>query len=337
MTNLSDSALPLVSVIISTYNRSNYLRVAIASVLRQTYSNIEVIVSDDSSAESPEAIVASFQDARIRFRRNPTNLGIARNATAAFQSAQGKYVASLNDDDCWQENFLEKLIFPLEADPTLVLAFCDYHVIDANGTIDLQRTEQQTRREKRHQLQRGVYQPFWKVGLVDQAVFTACAAVIRKGAVAWEQLQEGGVFWDYYLTYLACRTGGGAYYCPERLAQYRMHADSENMVSGSRDAQAKIRKGRAGIACYEQFIADAPQPELQDYFAQELAHAYTTLAIGLMRYQQAGEARPYLWKSLQYRPLNLRTLIALFLSWMPSVVARPLVFLRNPGILSRVR
>lgn len=336
MSNISNLALPLVSVVIPTYNRPNYLEVAIASVLRQTYPNVEVIVSDDGSADSPEAIVNAFQDSRIRFRRNPTNLGIARNATAAFQSARGKYVASLNDDDCWQENFLEKLILPLEADPKLVLAFCDYHVIDANGAIDPQRTEQQTRREKRYQLQQGVYQPFWKIGLVDQAVFTACAAVIRKDAVAWEQLQEGGVFWDYYLTYLACRTGGGAYYCPERLAQYRVHPDSENMVSGSRDAQAKIRKGRAGIACYERFMTDTPQ-ELRAYFRQELAHAYTTLAIGLMRSQQVGDARPYLQKSLQYQPLNLRTLIAFFLSWMPSALARPLVFLRNPGVLSRVR
>lgn len=336
MTNNSHPALPLVSVIIPTYNRSDYLRSAIASVLQQTYQNFEIIVSDDGSVESPEAMVESFHDPRIRFRRNPTNLGIARNATHAFQTAQGKYVASLNDDDCWHEDFLEKLVLPLEANPELVLAFCDYHIIDADGRIDHQRTEHQTQREKRDRLQQGIYQPFWKIGLVDQAIFTACAAVIRKDIVAWEQLEEGGVFWDYYLTYLACRAGGSAYYCAERLAQYRVHPQSENMLSGSRDAQAKIRKGRAGIACHERFMADAPQA-LKPYFEQEWAHANTTLAIGLMRSQQVAAARPYLFKSFRCRPLNLRTLMALLLSWMPPSWMRPFVFLRNPGILSRAR
>lgn len=327
---------PLISVIIPTYNRPAYLRQAIASVLQQTYSHLEIIVSDDGSVNNPQAIVESFQDPRLRFRRNSTNLGIAWNATYAFQSAQGKYVASLNDDDCWQPNFLETLIAPLEANPELVLAFCDYAVINADGTVNPERTKQQTRKEKRDQLQQGIYQPFWKIGLVDQAVFTACAALIRKDAVNWEQLHEGGVFWDFYLTYLACRSGGGAYYCPERLAQYRMHPQSENMLSGSRDAQAKIRKGQAGIACHQRFMQDAPA-ELQPYFQQEWAHASTTVAIGLMRSQQVAEARPYLLKSLQHNPLNLRTFTALLLSWMPPSLARPFVFLRNPGILSKAR
>jgi glycosyltransferase involved in cell wall biosynthesis len=330
------NAAPLVSVIIPTYNRPAYLKEAIASVLGQTYTNLEVIVSDDGSVDSPEAIVASFQDARLRFRRNPTNLGIAWNATHAFQTAQGKYVASLNDDDLWNADFLEKLVPPLEAHPELVLAFCDYSVMDSEGAINPQRTEQQSRKENRDRLQPGIHQPFWEVGLVNQAVFTACAALIRKDAVAWEQLHEGGVFWDYYLTYLACRTGGGAYYYPERLARYRVHPQSENMLSGSRDAQAKIRKGKAGIACYERFKADAPMA-LKAHFAREWAHANTTLGIGLMRAGQVAAARPCLQRSLRQNPLNLRTITALLLSWLPPAFVRPFVFLRNPQILSKAR
>jgi glycosyltransferase involved in cell wall biosynthesis len=334
--SLVDQQMPLVSVIIPTYNRPKYLREAIASVLRQTYTNFEIIVSDDGSAESPEAIVTSFQDARIRFRRNATNLGIGWNATYAFQAANGSYVASLNDDDMWNEDFLEKLVPPLQANPDLALAFCDYSVMDAEGNLDPQRSDAQSRQEKRDRLTQGIYQPFWQIGLVDQSVFTACAALIRKDAVDWDRLHEGQVFWDFYLTYLACRSGGGAYYCPERLARYRVHPQSENMLSGSRNAQAKIRKGKAGMACFEQFMAEAPTPALRAYFRQEWAHFSTTLAIGLLRSQQVIEARPYLWRSLQQQPLNLRTLTALALSYVPPNWAHSLAHLRNPG-LSRVR
>jgi glycosyltransferase involved in cell wall biosynthesis len=327
---------PLVSIIIPTYNRPTYLQTAIASVLAQTIQNYELIISDDCSLESPQAIIEALVDPRIRFRRNSTNLGVALNVTHALQLARGKYVATLNDDDQWTKDFLEKLIAPLEADASLVLAFCDYSVMDANGVIDTEQTEQQTRKEKRDRLQQGVHQPFWEIGLLDQSVFTASGAVLRRDAIAWDELPIAGVFWDYYLTYLACRSGGGAYYCAERLMGYRVHSTSENMISGSRDALAKIRKGKAGIACHQKFFADAPA-HLKPHFAREWAHANTTLAIGLMRDRNSTDARLYLWRSLSRHFWNLRTWIALALSYIPTWVAQPLVHLRNPGILSKAR
>lgn len=330
-------ANPLVSVIILTYNRLDYLHDAIASILAQTFQDFEIIVSDDCSSINPQTLVDSFQDSRIRFRRNSTNLGIAQNATQALTIAQGKYIASLNDDDSWTNTFLATLVTPLEANPNLVLAFCDYAVMDAAGTIHNHWTEQQSRQEKRDRLIDGIYQSFWQIGLIDQAVFTSCAAVMRRDAIALDELPQAGVFWDYYLAYLACRTEQGAYYCAERLAYYRRHSQSENMVSGSRDAQAKIRKGMAGIFCYEQFALNAPHVWMQSYFWREWAHANTTVAIGLMRDRLFAQARPYLVRSLQRQPLNLRTFIAFLLSYSPESFATTISHFHNPGILSRSR
>ncbi|MEM8805224.1 MAG: glycosyltransferase family 2 protein [Cyanobacteria bacterium P01_G01_bin.38] len=331
------SDTPLISVIIPTYNRPAYLKEAIASVVSQTYPHLEIIVSDDCSDESPQPIIEAFQDARLRLRRNPRNLGIGLNSTHAFAEAKGKYVASLNDDDRWDAHFLERLVRPLEGNPALVLAFCDYYVIDDRGQIDRAATEKHTRREKRHTLQEGSYQPFWKIGLVDQAVFTASAALIRKDAVQWERLFEAGVFWDYYLAYLACRGGGGAYYCAERLAYYRMHAQSENMVSGNRNIQAKIRKGKAATFCHHCFMNDENLQAYRPYFQQEWAHANTTLGIGFLRLGQAAEARPYLRQALQSQTLNLRTLVALGLSYLPQSLANSLAHIRNPGLFAKLR
>ncbi|ESA38658.1 glycosyl transferase [Leptolyngbya sp. Heron Island J] len=328
---------PLISVIIPTYNRPAYLKEAIASVLNQTYTNIEVIVSDDCSLESPESIIEAFQDPRLRLRRNARNIGVGLNTTYAFVESNGKYVASLNDDDKWDERFLERLVYPLEIDPNLVLAFCDYYVMDDHGGVNWAATQKQTKKEKRHQLQEGIYQPFWKIGLVDQAVFTASAALIRRDAVTWDKLFEAGVFWDYYIAYLACRSGKGAYYCPERLSYYRVHAQSENMMSGNRNIQAKIRKGKAATFCHKRFMEDENLQAHRSYFQQELAHANTTLGIGFLRLEQPLEARNYLYRALQLQKINLRTLVALSVSYLPQSMANSLAHIRNPGLFVRLR
>ena len=63
MLNINSSE-PLVSVIIPTYNRIEYLKQAISSAVQQTYQNLEIIVSDNCSFENPQALVESFQDSR---------------------------------------------------------------------------------------------------------------------------------------------------------------------------------------------------------------------------------------------------------------------------------
>ncbi|MEO0458097.1 MAG: glycosyltransferase family 2 protein [Cyanobacteria bacterium P01_A01_bin.114] len=331
------SNLPLVSVIIPTYNRPAYLKEAIASVVGQTYAHLEIIVSDDCSEESPQSIVESFQDERIRLRRNPKNLGIGLNAARAFAEANGKYVASLNDDDRWDKTFIEKLVYPLEENSELVLAFCDYAVMDETGQIDRVATEKRTRQENRHRLNQGVYQPFWKIGLVDLAIFTASAALVRKQAVAWEKLVEAGVFWDYYLTYLAGRSGQGAYYCAERLACYRVHPQSIIMGGGNRNIQVKIRNGKAAIFCHRRFMEDEALRDYRSHFQQEWAHANTTVGIGLLRLGQADQARAYFRQALQYHRFNLRTRVALSLSYLPQSLAHSLAHIRNPGLFTRLR
>ncbi|MER3491250.1 MAG: glycosyl transferase [Mastigocladus sp. ERB_26_2] len=312
---------PLVSIITPTYNRPDYLKQALTSATRQTYQNIEIIVSDNCSPENPQALVESFNDPRIRFSRNETNLGMLPNTIKAFKMARGKYVAALLDDDLWEEDFLEKLVPPLEANPNLVLAFCDHYVINADGTIDYELTEHCSQLFKRADLSEGIYQPFYKLGLVDQAVASAMATVIRKDAIDWDSIPaEVGGSWDVYLTYLCCRTGMGAYYCPQKLTRYRRHDQTETMQSGRRNYQAKIRKSQADMFCLEIFMKDENLQEFKTYFQQQWVKVSTSLGIGLMRSEQTKQARPYLWRSLRQQ-LNLRTIAALILSFTPPKIA----------------
>ncbi|MEH1981529.1 MAG: glycosyltransferase family 2 protein [Nostoc sp.] len=321
-----ESQQPLVSVIIPTYNRPEYLKQAIASAIKQTYQNIEIIISDNCSSENPQELVESFGDSRIRFWRHQQNVGMLANQLHGFKMAQGKYVASLHDDDIWNEDFLAKLVPPLEANSDLIIAFCDQYIIDADGIINDVGTEENTRGYKRDKLAKGIHQPFHKIGLVDKSIPTAASCVIRNNFVNWDSIpSEVGGMWDLYLAYLCCISGRGAYYYPERLTRYRAHEQTDTMLSGSRDVQAKLRKAKSEMFCYQVFMEDARLQEFRTFFQQKWLEANTTFGIGLLRSEQIAAARPYFWKTLKKQKFNVRTLAAFGLSFTPRFLANKLM------------
>lgn len=326
MSSSQEYQQPLVSVIIPTYNRPEYLKQAIASAVKQTYQNIEIIVSDNCSPENPQALVASFGDSRIRFWRHQQNVGMIANQQHGFKMARGKYVASLHDDDIWNEDFLAKLVPPLEANSELILAFSDQYIIDANSIINNTGTEENTRAYKRDKLTKGIHQPFYKIGLVDKSIPTAASCVIRNNIIDWDSMpSEVGGMWDLYLTYLCCISGYGAYYYPERLTRYRAHEQTDTMLSGSRDMQAKIRKAKSEMFCYQVFMEDARLQQFKTYFQQKWLEANTTLGIGLLRSEQIAAARPYFWQALNQQKFDVRTIAALSLSFTPRFFAGKLI------------
>jgi glycosyltransferase involved in cell wall biosynthesis len=317
---------PLVSVIIPTYNRPEYLKQAITSAVKQTYQNLEIIVSDNCSRENPQALVESFQDSRIKFWRHEENIGMLDNQFHGFKIATGKYVASLHDDDMWNEDFLSTLVPHLEANSDLILAFCDQYIIDGDSKINAAATEQNTRSYKRDQITEGIHQNFTKIGLVDKSIPTAAACVIRNGVINWNDIpSEVGGMWDLYLTYLCCRSGYGVYYVPEKLTKYREHEQTDTMLSGGRNIQAKIRKAKSEIFCYQIFMDDENLREFHQFFKNLWLTANTTLGIGLLRDQQIAASRSYFWQTLSEQKFNLRTLAGLTLSFIPPILTKKIL------------
>lgn len=98
----------LVSVIIPTYNTNElFLRQAIDSVVAQTYDNWELLIIDDSTTSPVENIVKSYTDDRIKYFRNPQNLGMANTRNRGLELAQGEFIALLDHDDIWLPEKLE--------------------------------------------------------------------------------------------------------------------------------------------------------------------------------------------------------------------------------------
>ena len=92
----------LVSVCVPTRNRPELLKLLIESVLSQTHDELEVVITDNSDDLRTEELVRDhFSDGRIRYIRNPTNLGMNGNAAACLSRARGSYVTFTPDDDYW--------------------------------------------------------------------------------------------------------------------------------------------------------------------------------------------------------------------------------------------
>ncbi len=90
---------PLFSVVIPTYKKPSYLKLAIQSVLNQSLKNFELIIIDDSSKDKTREIVNSFNNKKILYIENKSNIGVALNIKKAFSIAKGKYIFLLGDDD----------------------------------------------------------------------------------------------------------------------------------------------------------------------------------------------------------------------------------------------
>lgn len=100
MPNTAQSAdLPLISVIIPTWNRADYLREAIASVFAQDYPRVELIVVNDGSTDHTQAMLASYGPQLTVLHQENRGIGAARNAGVA--RAHGGFFAFLDDDDLW--------------------------------------------------------------------------------------------------------------------------------------------------------------------------------------------------------------------------------------------
>ena len=113
---------PKVSVLISTYNRPLLLAKALDSVFAQTFQDFEVVVIDDGLEQRADKVAGTY-DERVRYIANDTSRGCAGSRNVGIKSAQGEYVAFLDDDDVWQPVKLEKQIGALEKNPKAAFSF----------------------------------------------------------------------------------------------------------------------------------------------------------------------------------------------------------------------
>lgn len=129
--------IPRVSIGIPVYNGEKYIEETIKSMLAQTATDFELIISDNASTDRTEGICRDYasNDLRIRYYRNEENIGGSMNFTRVFELSRSSYFKWAAHDDLCAPTFLEKCMEILDANPTVVLCYPRIGFIDLNGVV----------------------------------------------------------------------------------------------------------------------------------------------------------------------------------------------------------
>jgi glycosyltransferase involved in cell wall biosynthesis len=128
---------PRVSIGVPVYNGERYLATALDGLLAQTFTDFELIISDNASTDATAEICARYaaRDQRIRYSRSAENIGGAANWGRVFHLATGEYFMWAAHDDLQAPTYVERCVDVLDRDPSVVLCCARVRVIDADGTV----------------------------------------------------------------------------------------------------------------------------------------------------------------------------------------------------------
>ena len=200
----------LVSIIMPSYNTAEYIKESIDSVLAQTYTNWELIIVDDCSTDNTDAVIALFEDKRIRYFKNERNSGAAVSRNRALREAKGRYIAFLDSDDLWVPEKLEKQIDFIKRNG-FVFTYTDYDRIDENSQpLNIFCSGPKVVTKK------GMY----------KYCYPGCLTVIYdRNAIGDIQIKDIKKNNDYAMWLIVCKKAD-CYLLGERLARYRIRKKS---------------------------------------------------------------------------------------------------------------
>jgi glycosyltransferase involved in cell wall biosynthesis len=288
--------MPLVSVVVTTYNRKELLKETVNSILEQTFTDFELIVVDNYSSYDFKEYMSSFNDKRIRVFQNQNNGIIAVNRNFGIEKAKGNYIAFCDDDDLWHKNKLEIQLKVLTDNEDLI----------GVGSSLILFGETKMRRNKK-------YKKDIRINYSAAFLFNTCplsSLMVRKNEILFDTYVEfkAAEDFDFQLQHLLA-TGKEMLLLKESLVYYRVHL--ENISSNSKNllnALNVLRKHKNNI--------DKP------LYKQAQALVYLVAGFKLLRAQTCLEtSRGYIKKafylSKNNRDLRFKTVLLLIMSYFP--------------------
>lgn len=215
----------LVSIIIPTFCRPQYLREAIDAALAQTYRNLEILVFDNGTMEETLAVAeqATQRDGRVRFQRNERNLGMSGNFNALADAARGEFLVAIGDDDRLLPEFVDRLVAVMR--PPVRVAFSNQYLIDDRGERLEERSKAHARHYGRDTLPAGVMEnadlATWKLSI------PMSASLLRTADMRRLRFREDLNTPDIEFFIRLAREGAAFCFVPEPLMEYRVHPAAE--------------------------------------------------------------------------------------------------------------
>jgi glycosyltransferase involved in cell wall biosynthesis len=270
-------SLPLVSVLVPTYNGERFLRQALRSALTQTHRNLEVLVGDDCSTDGTPEILAEIAaaDPRVRVVRHPSNLGPHENSKALLREVRGDFVKFLLHDDLLAPACIQVLLKGMRS-PSVSLAFSHRGLVDEEGRpvteYEFPRAAQVAGELDGRRLGNACLEQ------LSNLMGEATTVLFRRADVDIDKLlliDGTRVFaLDDLGLWLRLLEKGNAFYDPRTLSFFRWHG-------GQRSSLARVRSGAASDwprlfdwACRHGFLADPAQERRA--FTNALLNAATT-------------------------------------------------------------
>jgi glycosyltransferase involved in cell wall biosynthesis len=124
---------PLISVIVPTYNRRDWLPLTIESLLKQTYQNWEALIQNDAGVDVAD-IIEKYHDKRLKYGVNPKNIGLAGSRNNALRRSEGAYLCFLDDDDIFLPMALEFRMYSIKKfNAEIVYTRALQNILEKNG------------------------------------------------------------------------------------------------------------------------------------------------------------------------------------------------------------
>ena len=218
-----------IDILMATYNGEKYIREQIDSILSQTYSNFNLIISDDASSDATVNILKEYanKDERIKIFKQDKNLGVVSNFEFLLNKVENEFFMFADQDDIWEENKIEKSIDKLkEEDADLV--YTDLKVVDE----DLKKISDSYWNLKGFKKKVYKYNNFESLYLNNY--ITGCTILCKskwiKEILPLPKLSEY-IIHDYWLA-LIVSMNGKISYLSDTTIQYRQH--EENSIGSKR-------------------------------------------------------------------------------------------------------
>ena len=284
----------LVSVILPTYNRGQYIIDAVKSVLEQTYTDLELIIVDDYSVVPVEETLDSIDiEVEHKIIRHESNKGQNAARNTGLNEASGEYLAFIDDDDRWERNKVQKQVSTFEdADKNIGLVYTGYNYISEDGEV-----VRKVRRTKEGDIMRD-----YITGKFDMAPFSA--VMIRS-----EVLEKSG-YPDENMPNMTDRE-----WFLRIMRDFRVKSVPDILMSRRVDADGRTsqwyneRKNVSVPRFKKKHLPLAIELGCEREFLSFLNYS---IAANAMRVGEYGDARRYAVKSIYYYPWIKDRYIVLF-------------------------
>lgn len=297
-----------VSVCIPTYNRANLLPYAVNSVLNQNYTDFELIICDDGSTDNTNEIVNQWNDARIRYIKQPVNGGRSRNMRSGFEAASGNYFIKFDDDDAITPEFLEKTVAVLDAEPNVDFVCTNHWIINQNSQRIASATEENSIKWGKDKLN-GIIPDLMRETFINQSLQVGSTLFRRDCllAVDFMRPQADGCE-DFDLLVRLAIAGKQGYFLPELLMEYRFHGGQTSLKQNLHFLKAKV-------FCIDSYRF--PEPELEKLRSDKLAITQQALGLRLIENGDSLEGRKFLQAASQILGSDRKILLGVILSYLP--------------------